>query len=104
MVSGSADPDVFIVRRGLKNNNLEFCDRKKGEKNSFVVVSDDGGVAETDAHRNQREQYSVNDQYLLKLCQIGIYLEKVYGNARDIEWAIWNVSEHRERETRSIAQ
>lgn len=33
----------------------------------------------------------LSDEQILKLSKIGILLEKLYGNARDIEWAIHQV-------------
>lgn len=41
-----------------------------------------------------RNQLCLNDEHLLKLCEIGIYLEKRYQTPRDIEWAIHKVCFH----------
>lgn len=38
-----------------------------------------------------RKQLCLSDDNLLKLCEIGIFLQEAYGSPRDIEWAILNV-------------
>ncbi len=40
----------------------------------------------------------LNDEQILKLSNIGVLLEKLYGNARDIEWAVHKVCTHIHRE------
>lgn len=38
-----------------------------------------------------QNQNCLNDLQIIKLAEIGVALEKLYGSARDIEWAIYKV-------------
>lgn len=40
-----------------------------------------------------QKKLCVSDVDLLKLCEIGIFLQDSYGSPRDIEWAIYKVSD-----------
>ena len=40
-----------------------------------------------------RKQLCLTDENLLKLSEIGLYLQESYGTPRDIEWAIFDVSQ-----------
>lgn len=42
VVSGVVDPDMFIVQRSYRNNNLKVLERKLGDKDSFVHMTADG--------------------------------------------------------------
>lgn len=33
----------------------------------------------------------LSDEQIIKLAKIGVFLENLYGNARDIEWALYQV-------------
>lgn len=91
VVSGTVDPDVFVVLRGLRNNNLTIVDRKMGDKATRIEMNATDHVDSADNDHIDRKKYCVNDEHLLALCQIGIYLENCYRSARDIEWALHNV-------------
>lgn len=47
-------------------------------------------LKEVDVEEQQRA--ALTDGEILRLAQIGVRLEKMYGNARDIEWALLGVS------------
>lgn len=87
-MSGSADPDVFVVLQGLRNNNLTILERKMGEKAIQIEMSGGDRVISTDIDHDARKKYCISDEHVLSLCQIGIYLEHCYRSARDIEWAV----------------
>lgn len=55
--------------------------------NKFLVA----GVVNTKVSSKLRNEYCLNDENLLKLCEIGIYLENRYASPRDIEWAVHKV-------------
>lgn len=92
VVSGSVDPDVFVVLRGLRNNNLTILERKLGDKTTRMAMNGTDRVISAAVDHNERKNYCISDEHLLNLCQIGIYLEQCYQSARDIEWAVHNVS------------
>lgn len=87
-MSGSVDPDVFVVLRGLRNNNLTILERKLGDKATQIEMNGADQVISAAVDPNERKQYCISDGNLLALCQIGIYLENCYQSARDIEWAV----------------
>lgn len=41
---------------------------------------------------NENNEFSLNDKQVLQLAKVGVYIEDVFGNHRDIEWAFFNVS------------
>lgn len=114
VVSGTVDPDTFVVQRSYRNNNLKILERRLGEKDSFISMTNIGmisridlklsanflkinslffvaGVNNTKISEDLRGKFCLNDEHLLKLCEIGIYLEERYASPRDIEWAIHKV-------------
>lgn len=90
-MSGSVDPDEFIVNRDLQNSNLTILERKMGDKATRIEMNGNDDVTAATVDPNQRHKYCINDENLLSLCQIGIYLEHCYKSARDIEWAVHKV-------------
>lgn len=88
-MSGSVDPDVFVVRRGLRNNNnLVILERNLGNKMIRTEMNGNERVVSTTVEQCVRKTYCISDEHLLTLCQIGCYLEHCYRSARDIEWAV----------------
>ncbi|CAM1310114.1 Uncharacterised protein g5350 [Pycnogonum litorale] len=89
VVSSISEPDVIRVKRTF-DDKVSFFDATVGAKNTQIVMKDDGGV------ENRRvESYDVNNCCLshsqaIVLAEIGILLEKKFGDPRDIEWAIRN--------------
>lgn len=77
--------------RGLQNNDLTILERKMGDKATRVEMNATDCVDSAHIDYSDRKKYCVDDEHLLALCQIGIYLENCYRSARDIEWAVHNV-------------
>lgn len=48
-------------------------------------------VQEQTISPTEQSQACLSDEQILKLSTIGVTLEKLYGNARDIEWAVHKV-------------
>lgn len=42
VVSGLVDPDMFVIQRSYRNNNLNILERKLGGKDSFVYMTAEG--------------------------------------------------------------
>lgn len=57
----------------------------------FPIIAD---VDSSKVSEALRKQLCASDENLFKLCEIGIYLRKIYGSQRDIEWAIHKVRSH----------
>ncbi|GAB6030503.1 hypothetical protein CHUAL_007365 [Chamberlinius hualienensis] len=87
VVSALSDPDTIVVRRSFQDD-LEIAQKQIGAKNLKMIISESGGTINQDISHSEKAQCSINDHLILKLAQIAIYLEKRYGNARDLEWAI----------------
>lgn len=90
MVSGKVDPDEFVVRRGLNGDNLSILDRKIGGKELRMEMNRKGET--TVRYSMYYNKYCLNDEQILQLSRIGVYLERCYRSPRDIEWAIYDVS------------
>lgn len=58
---------------------------------SHIDVSIIANVTSSEVNEFLRKQLCLNDERLLELCEIGIYLQESYGSPRDIEWAIHKV-------------
>lgn len=92
VVSGAVDPDMFIVRRSTENNNFTILERKLGGKNHSIYLTPQNSIKSVDVPNEMQKLFCLNDDCLLKLCEIGIFIQEKYGeSSRDIEWAIQNV-------------
>lgn len=87
VVSGESDPDTFTLSKSW-NNCIQILDKYKGTKNKVLKMADNGLEEVTDIGEN----WSLTDEQVLYLGKIGVVLEEAFGNARDIEWAYYNVS------------
>lgn len=89
MVSGKVDPDSYTVARSYENNELEILKKEKGEKSHAIQMR--GTVKEEETTSIERDSFCLSDDQILALSKIGLLLEEVYGGARDIEWAVFEV-------------
>lgn len=98
VVSGSVEPDVYVVKRGYKNNKLNVVQTKIGDKLHSLNMSttetiDTSKMIETNILTEEKQKACcLSEDQILKLSEIGVHLEKLYGNPRDIEWAIYEVN------------
>lgn len=76
----------------MRNNNLTILERKLGDKATRMALNGTDRIISATVDQNERKNYCISDEHLLSLCRIGIYLEHCYQSARDIEWAVYNVS------------
>lgn len=60
---------------------------------SFVGKTGNNVEEQSLSHADQNKS-CLSDEQILKLSKIGVFLEKLYGNARDIEWAVHKVFIH----------
>lgn len=56
---------------------------------SFLLLGNN--VLEKKLSPADQARCCLSDEQILSLSEIGVLLEKHYGNARDIEWAIYQV-------------
>ncbi|CAD5119759.1 DgyrCDS8353 [Dimorphilus gyrociliatus] len=91
VVSGSSDPDVIRVKRGY-TDELSIDEIVIGEKKASIQMKEDsGGIEEIVNDTDNKEKLAcLSEKDVLRLAEIGIFLEKRFGSPRDVEWAIFN--------------
>ncbi|KAG1679048.1 Prodigiosin synthesizing transferase PigC [Nymphon striatum] len=88
VVSSTCDPDAITVIRNHKDV-LVLGKIVPGKKKTEVVMTETGVTEKSQVSQNPTI-CCLTDNQIMKLAQIGLYIEKRYGNAMDIEWAIVN--------------
>ncbi len=83
VVAGLVIPDTFRV--GSDGTVLE---RVPGLKRIAIRTLPDGGTFEEEVPRDRTEVLCLRDEHLAQLHGLAKRCEAVYGNARDIEWAL----------------
>jgi pyruvate,water dikinase len=86
VVSGKATPDRFVIS---KNQSYTILEKIPGEKE--VVLQ--GGKLKSPVQnmlKKQQEEFSLTDDELKRLCQLGDKIERHFGHPQDIEWALTN--------------
>lgn len=79
VVSGDITPDSFQISR----ETGEVVERIVATKREMITAS---GVREVSAE--QQDISSLNDAQLEELAQLGLQVERIYGQPMDIEWAL----------------
>lgn len=78
-----------MVQRSHRDDTFKITQKvcgKKGHKIQMNSTSDVEKVEVVDSG-----EFCLSDQMVLRLAEIGVVLEKLYGSARDIEWAVKGV-------------
>lgn len=93
VVSGQVEPDTFVV---AKHSAADFrvIETQLGTKaHSIRMAADDGDTVIVSAEQSSSDQLesSLTVEEIVQLARIGDRLEKLFGNARDIEWALFEV-------------
>ncbi len=85
VVSGAVTPDDFVVDKAT----LKIIDRRVAKKTvQYVRDPNTGKTIHTEVPADMQEQPCVNDEMIIKLAEMARNIEKHYGKAQDIEWAI----------------
>ncbi len=90
VVGGKVTPDEWVVDK----KTLEVKERKISRKNIAIVFNPEKGVNEKIQLPDPRyplfdpEKPCLSDEEVKKLAELGVLIEKHYGRAMDIEWAI----------------
>ncbi|XP_026759359.2 uncharacterized phosphotransferase YvkC-like isoform X2 [Galleria mellonella] len=85
VVSGSVEPDTIIIRRG-QGGDLKIMKIELGSKTQRVTTASDGVTTE-DVPETERGVACISEAEMLKLAQVGVAQEELWGAGRDIEWA-----------------
>ena len=83
VVSGLIVPDAFVV----SVNPPRVVSRVLGSKKTRMDVGEQG-VIQTRVPSSERSRLCLDDDQLLRLVDIGMRLERHYGSAQDVEWAL----------------
>jgi pyruvate,water dikinase len=83
VVAGLVIPDTYRLAR-----DGELVECVPGLKRTAIRCRDDGGTYEEDVPADRAERPTLDDDLLAQLCRLAQHCEDVYGNARDIEWAV----------------
>jgi phosphoenolpyruvate synthase/pyruvate phosphate dikinase len=83
VVAGIVIPDHFRVDR-----SGQVLERKAGLKRVAIRKTPGGGTVEEDVSPELAEQLCLDDDRLDELNDLATRCEQVYGNGRDIEWAV----------------
>ncbi|OAD24143.1 phosphoenolpyruvate synthase [Candidatus Thiomargarita nelsonii] len=83
VVSGRVTPDHFEISK----KPYQVITKNLGKKNILILGSESGALEESTSEE-QRKSYSLTDEKLTELCEIGTKIESHYGRPQDIEWAL----------------
>lgn len=88
VVGGKSEPDTFLIRRDLKNDEVSLLATLLGSKNSIIEMDDEKSVKEVEVSEEMRQKFCLSEDVILKLSKLAIILEKFFGSPRDIEFAV----------------
>ncbi|MGB9713490.1 MAG: phosphoenolpyruvate synthase [Candidatus Bathyarchaeales archaeon] len=85
VVSGAVTPDDFVVDK----RTMKIIEKKVSKKTvQYVRDPKTGKTVHLEVPAEKQEQPCISDEEILKLAELAIRIEKHYGTAQDIEWAI----------------
>ncbi len=85
VVSGAVTPDDFIVDK----TTLNMVEKRIAKKTlQYVRDPNTGKTVHMEVSPEKQEQSCLSDEEILKLAELAKIIEKHYGIAQDIEWAI----------------
>lgn len=90
VVSGEVDPDNYIVRRSYNDDKFTVVEKVCGKKGFKIQMSSssDNTVEKVNV---DGDDFCLSDEIVVRLSEIGVVLEKLYGSGRDIEWGLKEV-------------
>ena len=85
VVSGAVNPDDFVVDK----KTLKIKERRIARKTvQYIRDPKTGETVHLDVPEDKQKQQCVNEEEILKLGELAKRIERHYGSAQDIEWAI----------------
>ena len=90
VVQGSVNPDEFYLsKRAVEAGRPGVLRRTLGSKQQKMIYADDGSaVRNVDTGEDERRRFCLEDEQLAELATLGLKIERHYGRAMDIEWAL----------------
>lgn len=83
LVDGSSSSDVFTVDKAGQT----IIKREISRKEYRLVAQDSGNTALEAVSEAEKEQPSLTDDSIVRLCRYGLMIEEFFGSPQDIEWA-----------------
>ncbi len=97
IVQGSVNPDEFYVYKpSLENNQHAILRRNIGSKKQKMIFAETNEAHSTshqtstdtiDVETSEQNKFSITDDEVMAIAEMGLKIEKHYGKAMDIEWA-----------------
>lgn len=92
VVQGSVNPDEFYVYKPALENKYDAVLRRNiGSKKRKMVFTESTGhetsTTTIDTDNNEQNQFSISDDEVIAIAEMGRKIEKHYGKHMDIEWA-----------------
>ena len=85
VVSGAVTPDDFVVDK----RTMKIIEKKVSKKTvQYIRDPKTGKTVHMEVPAEKQEQPCISDEEILKLAELAVRIEKHYGTAQDIEWAI----------------
>ncbi|XP_059608212.1 uncharacterized protein LOC132256049 [Phlebotomus argentipes] len=91
VVSGEVDPDVFVVKRNFHDTEFRLIETSIGKKEYKIRMAPNGkDVEKVPLDEDVQKSTCLSEKLIVKITEIGVRLEQLYGNPRDIEWATFD--------------
>ena len=90
VVQGSVNPDEFYLsKRAVEAGRPGILRRALGSKQQKMIYADSGAAVQNiDTSAEDRRRFCLTDAQLAELAALGLKIERHYGRAMDIEWAL----------------
>jgi pyruvate,water dikinase len=85
VVDGSAETDLFVVRRG---EPLRVVERRVAAKPTRFVCRPDEGVCQDEVNAALADEPSLTEGTAIELARLALSLEARYKKPQDVEWAL----------------
>lgn len=83
LVSGQVTPDTYTIAK----KDMSVSQRNIGRK-EIKVIQQENGTSVVSVPDMEQMQPCLPDSIIVKIAQIGLNIERHYGQAQDIEWAV----------------
>lgn len=92
IVQGSVNPDEFYVYKpALEQNKSAILRRNIGSKKRKMIFTDttahETSTSTIDVESSEQNKFSLTDDEVIAVAEMGLKIEKHYGKPMDIEWA-----------------
>ncbi|MFJ5993248.1 phosphoenolpyruvate synthase [Lentzea sp. NPDC092896] len=86
VVSGSVEPDTYVLRRN--GDTVSLVDTRVGRKSHKIVRGTNGNDERIDLTAEESHAQVLTDAEAIAIGQLGMRVQRHYGEPQDTEWAI----------------